>query len=71
MDENTFWSVVWKVIGVVASIVAVSIASCSANTNYQTRKAIEKGADPLLVSCAFGREGSMTTCAIIGARDRK
>ena len=68
MNENEMWVHAWRAIAAAVVCVVLITASCASNTNFQTRKALEAGVDPINVACAFSRDGSLTACQISAAR---
>lgn len=66
MNEGEFWVKIWKTFGVVVCVlVTLAVGSCQ-SSKYQIRKAIELGADPMEVACAFdnGNTSEGAICAL-------
>ena len=71
MNEANIAGTILKWAAVALAGLFLSTAGCVANKDYQTRKALEAGVDPLLVGCSMGRDGGYNSCQIAAARDRK
>ena len=65
MNDALYWLKMWKqiILGFIV-FVAMCVGSCQ-TTNYQVRKMVESGADPIIASCAIQRrESSSQQCTI-------
>lgn len=67
--ENTFWLRIWQTITAGVVCLASVIGGCTAHSNYLTTQAIEKGADPIAVSCALSSGPDRANCAVVAARN--
>ena len=61
MDDNQLWAHFWRSVFVFLAVTVATVGGCCSNTVYQTRIAMESGADPIKTACALTTM-SETTC---------
>ena len=53
MDDNQFWVAIWRAIFGALIALILTIGGCCSFGAYQTRLALENGADPIKTACAM------------------
>lgn len=60
--SDKFMAVVWSLVAVVAVAIVGAVMTTSLAHDYNVRRMVESGADPIAARCALGGSHSNTLC---------
>ena len=66
--DEQFWIAVWKIVASGVCVIAAIAGGCTANTHLAVSRDLQKGVDPVAVSCAHDMTEAAATCLILASR---